>query len=240
MNVSADEKPGRRASPTERRLHELWMGPVRKAMLRLRSVLRNLRLARRYRLRPLRLEDLEMRVPDGMVPDCASCQDTCCRGPQNTISLRLEDVARLVDAELEWAITTEKPTYSDEMRERYASLRTIERLDTYRFFPVLKRKPDGTCIFLDDAGRCSIHELRPLRCRRFPYRLDDALTGIDYSPACRFPRHDGTPGQTRELAQAAVDTYNAKIRDLVMLEYGRDALERLDLMRYLTPDGERT
>jgi Fe-S-cluster containining protein len=220
-------------SPTVRRLEEIWAGKVRRAMLRLRNVLRNLRLARRFRLRPLRLEDLELQVPRGMVPDCQNCLDTCCRGPQNTISLRLEDIARLADAGLEWAISTQKPEYSEELVAEYPSLREIERLDSYRLFPVLKRKEDGTCVFLDEAGRCSIHPIRPLRCRRFPYRIDDELKSITYSSGCRFPRPDGTPEQMRELAQAAVDTYNAKLRDLVMLEYVREDLERLDLLRHL-------
>ena len=98
-------------SPTVRRLDEIWVGKVRRAMLRLRNVWRNLRLARRYRLRPLRFEALDLRVEKGQVPDCANCQDTCCRGPQNTITLRLDDVARLLDAGLEHAIDVQKPVY---------------------------------------------------------------------------------------------------------------------------------
>ena len=221
-------------SPTVRRLEEIWTGPVRRSLRRLRNVFRNLRLARRYRLRPLRLADLDLKVPDGMVPDCANCRDTCCRGPQNTISLRLEDIARLLDAGLESAISTGKPVYSEELLAEYPSLRTIENLDSYRFFPVLRRKPDGTCVFLDDNGRCSIYEIRPLRCRRFPYRLDDALSGIVYSSGCQYPRRDGSPDEVRNLAQAAVDTYNAKIRDVVMLEYARPELERLEIAPFLS------
>jgi uncharacterized protein len=36
---------------------------------------------------------------------------------------------------------------------------------------VLRRKPDGDCIFLD-GGRCTVYAVRPHICRTYPFRLD--------------------------------------------------------------------
>ena len=36
--------------------------------------------------------------------------------------------------------------------------------------PALKRKANGDCVYLDDAGRCSIWERAPLICRVFDCR----------------------------------------------------------------------
>lgn len=42
------------------------------------------------------------------------------------------------------------------------------------------------CVFLDDAGRCSVHDVRPEGCRLYPAVWDDALRGAeldaDYCP----------------------------------------------------------
>ena len=42
------------------------------------------------------------------------------------------------------------------------------------------------------------------------------------------------------LGRAAVDNYNAKIRDLVLLEYACEDLDRLGLRPYLSPDRPRS
>lgn len=34
---------------------------------------------------------------------------------------------------------------------------------------VLRSRPDGNCIFLDDEGRCSIYPVRPLQCASYPF-----------------------------------------------------------------------
>ncbi len=198
-------------------LESVWVGRVRRRALRLRNIGRNLRLWRRFRLHPLRRESLDLRVSAGQIPDCAACEELCCIGPRNTISLRLEDLARLLDADLEWAISRHKPIYSRELLQKYPSLREIERLTTYRCFPVLRQRADGSCVFLTRRGRCAIYAIRPLRCRRFPYRLDAELKAIVYSSACKSFRRDGTPWEVEAMAEAVTQNYNAKIRDLLML-----------------------
>ena len=34
---------------------------------------------------------------------------------------------------------------------------------------VLKDRPDGACVMLDERNRCRIYPVRPEKCRTFPY-----------------------------------------------------------------------
>ncbi|MBR1921164.1 MAG: YkgJ family cysteine cluster protein [Kiritimatiellae bacterium] len=33
---------------------------------------------------------------------------------------------------------------------------------------ILRSRPDGACVWLDDANRCRIHAVKPDKCRTFP------------------------------------------------------------------------
>src|SRR5262249_47265398 len=37
------------------------------------------------------------KIPKGTIPDCASCDDICCAGIENVVSLRLRDIAVFID-----------------------------------------------------------------------------------------------------------------------------------------------
>jgi lysine-N-methylase len=90
---------------------------------------------------------------------CFSCEGCgeCCRG-RFTILLSPEDLVRL---RLQgWEEDGAVPF-------RHGALRGRHRLAT---------RPDGSCVFLDDANRCRIHAKfgeaeKPLACRVYPYRL---------------------------------------------------------------------
>ena len=50
---------------------------------------------------------------------------------------------------------------------------------------VLKEKPDGACILLDDASRCAAHAAKPRQCRDFPFswqNSDSATTCPGLAP----------------------------------------------------------
>lgn len=34
---------------------------------------------------------------------------------------------------------------------------------------ILKSRPDGSCVYLTDGNRCLIHEVKPDKCRTFPF-----------------------------------------------------------------------
>ncbi len=42
---------------------------------------------------------------------------------------------------------------------------------------VLKSHPDGACIYLSADNRCRIHEVKPKKCRTFPYEWTNADSG---------------------------------------------------------------
>jgi uncharacterized protein len=57
--------------------------------------------------------------------------------------------------------------------------------------PVLKSKPDTTCVFYQGPSGCAIYSVRPKACRLFPFRADEETTGqgdvllkIMYNPTC--------------------------------------------------------
>ena len=174
--------------------------------------LRNLRRARRYRLRVLD-DDIEVTAPRGWGPACASCKDPCCASPQSVVSLRLLDVARLVDAGLEEAIAIDDGQ-NDLPATTIRVLRDKAHLDTWKYFPFLRKRKDGSCIFFE-KGACKAYEHRPLQCRAFPYQVDDDATKIRWASFCQsMQRREGTSDESAEL-NAARDSYHEKLRDLL-------------------------
>lgn len=97
--------------------------------------------------------------PNDMVKaDCHGCQgcSACCQGMGNSITLDPYDVYRL---------TTGLGKSLEQLLEREVELNVAEGI----ILPNLKMQ--GTqerCAFLDAAGYCSIHPLRPGICRLFP------------------------------------------------------------------------
>lgn len=50
---------------------------------------------------------------------------------------------------------------------------------------VLKDAPDGGCAMLDERGLCRIHEVKPDKCRTFPYEWTNA-DSAGYCPGLRY------------------------------------------------------
>lgn len=92
--------------------------------------------------------------------DCHNCT-SCCR--ETTIQLNPEDIIRL--QQQKWS---EHPEY----REVPVMHRSVWLGGAW----VLAHKPDGSCIFLTEAGRCRIHEqfgfdAKPHMCKLFPLQV---------------------------------------------------------------------
>ncbi|MCC6809809.1 MAG: YkgJ family cysteine cluster protein [Deltaproteobacteria bacterium] len=132
-------------------------------------------------------------------PDCARCTDHCCKAPHD-VALRLDDVARLIDAGHRHAITEEQ---------------------------TLKKNSDGTCVFLDANIRCTIYDDRPLVCRRFPYFVDDRTT-LRYASTCRS--HTENAAAASDHKAAAIASYNARVDDLVLIRRRTKDLSELGLI----------
>lgn len=214
-------------SPLARQLADAWVGRLTFARL-----LRSLRVTWRYASRRLHRRNLLLNVEPGTVPDCKQCTETCCAGP-HLVSLRLVDIARMVDAGLDWALVAVDGAARELVYVDHPELRAAEQRDAFRFFPVLKQI-DKHCVFYErQNGRCAIHPLRPLACRAYPYRLSDDLDAIRTSTGCKSRRLDGTSEEMAALADAVVNNYDQKLRDHIMLDQARPVLKELGLLDLL-------
>ena len=97
-------------------------------------------------------------VNDLVKADCGDCEgcSACCRGMGESIILDPLDVSRL---------TKGLKTTFEELLAGPVELNMSDGL----ILPNLKmQEEDGCCAFLDQDGRCSIHDFRPGICRLFP------------------------------------------------------------------------
>lgn len=86
---------------------------------------------------------------------CAGCCD-CCRGMGNSVILDPLDVFRL-------SVYLSK-TF-EELLEDFLELNVADGI----ILPNLRMAgPSESCVFLDQAGRCTVHSARPGLCRLFP------------------------------------------------------------------------
>lgn len=88
--------------------------------------------------------------------DCVGCSD-CCHNMEDTIQLDPYDVFRM-------SLATKK-SFEMLLSEGYIELSVVDGI----ILPHVGMKgSNGACLFLDNNGRCSIHENRPGICRLFP------------------------------------------------------------------------
>lgn len=110
--------------------------------------------------------------------DCKGCSD-CCKGMGNSITLDPYDI---------WLLTKGLNKSFDELLESYITLSVCD----YLILPNIKLldNGEGACPFLNDLGRCSIHDIRPGFCRLFPLgRLyeNSKFEYINQVKACKAP-----------------------------------------------------
>ena len=86
--------------------------------------------------------------------DCAGCS-VCCQGMGNSIILDPYDIYSL-----EKGLSV---TFEELMKDRI-ELNVVDGI----ILPNLKMQDNDSCGFLNEKGRCSIHEFRPGFCRMFP------------------------------------------------------------------------
>jgi lysine-N-methylase len=125
-----------------------------------------------------------------------SCQGCgiCCRG--SIIPLSDDDLAKL--AAQRW-----------DQHEQFRGVRITEREALVGGGRVLAKRADGSCIFLTDAGRCTIHELhgaeeKPGVCRMFPLQLVPLEKFAYLTPrrSCPTAAADEGPPIEQQLAEA--------------------------------------
>ncbi len=106
--------------------------------------------------------------------DCAGCFD-CCRGMGNSVVLDPYDV---------WRLEQGLGIPFLQMVGNQVMLSVVDGL----VLPSLNMESTGKCLFLNEAGRCSIHEFRPGICRLFPlgrYYHDGGFSYVLMTGECK-------------------------------------------------------
>jgi Fe-S-cluster containining protein len=148
------------------------------------------------------------------------------------VLLRLVDVAALVDAGLQQHMTLEKPLFSRGQVAQNPALADLLQSEAWRVMPILRQDVTRTCSLLTANNQCGAYPAWPLSCARFPYSLDVFRGRVFYAASCHHALQDATPaGRAKEaaLVEAAVDAYNQRLRDAVLVRVARKELEALGL-----------
>lgn len=219
--------------PVTRAIEELTRG-ARARLARPKNFFTWLSLARRFELRAIRPLEVKVKVPAGTLPDCAACTDVCCTGPNAIVSLRLRDIARLMDRGLAHHVVHDRPatTTGASTWARYEHETSVFA----RMFPVLSRDATGTCRLLDEDLQCTAWPDWPLSCARYPYALDALRKEVFLAKGCRSHRMvtlDDPPRSVVKLVDAAVESYNARITDVILLHTALEELASLGLVQHL-------
>jgi Fe-S-cluster containining protein len=220
--------------PVLAQLNTLWREVVERRLFKLRYFLLDLYLHSKYDLRLIAPEKVQLKIDPLEVPDCSACPRNCCCGAENTVSLRLTDIARLMDAGLEEYIDKDnKVNIEREILEKHPGITRNIQSDTWRKFPVLKRVND-ICPLLSKDKKCTIYNVRPLTCRRYPYMLMDNMKEVRFSRHCINPKTiKDLDVYAREHFDSAIASYNEKVKDLILIHHARKELAELGIGKYL-------
>lgn len=232
---AASSRPPHVKGPVEVALEALYRlkAPQFYTLQNVRTVLR---VRRRFSLKMVSLDKLKVRIPAGKLPDCENCVDLCCTGSDAVVSLRLRDLAALIDVGRTDLISFERP--KTPPKPRWAR-KEADGSVFHRAFPNLLRDATGTCAALTEDRLCGLFPSWPLSCARYPYALDLQLGVIFYAQGCRST-HDvapvDAPVHVRRLVTAVVDAYNARVRDIILLATAKPELEALGLLQHVRVD----
>lgn len=216
-------------------LDALW-ADARFRLYQPRHVLTWLRLKQQFDLRFVRFSELTLKMPIGAVPDCAACENVCCTGPDAVVSLRLRDIATLLDADLGHAIG---PAPSRDAWQKGQTAASSENAASwfYKGFPALVRDKTGTCTLLGTDLSCTAHPHWPVSCARYPYALNLVDKTVFWARGCEdytvVPSKEA-PAATRALLKAVVDSYNERIKDLILVHVAPRELHELGLLDAVT------
>ena len=215
------------------KLIRLWEFKKKFLKFQIIEPIRSFLLHRRYDIRLLKLEDIEkIDIEEYQVPTCQFCKENCCRGYVNIVTLRLIDIARLIDLGLQEAITLEKPPR--DVFKMTKARRNFFKSELWKRFPILKQKEDGSCYFLDEQNRCVIYDYAPLICKKFPFTLSQDKKEIFYSPKCKtYSISIANKDKFYEHINAVIEHYNEMIKDLVLIYHAKKELKYLGLDKYL-------
>jgi Fe-S-cluster containining protein len=170
--------------------------------------------------------DLKTTFP---VPNCSKCTEKCC--PPG-VAISLYDTARFIDIDLHKLIGGTFSGYVD----LFLSEDGGENVKLSR--PYMSNESPGSkiCVFMDEEGKCSIYDNRPLICRSYPVaiRMDDnkRKVGIWMGGCKSYDISDNEPA-FRKLFYSAIQDYNEKVTSNSLLMYSRGKLREIGLGKYM-------
>lgn len=203
-------------------------------------------LKRNFDLNFLYPKDIDIAIPkslSGLAPDCANCLNLCCTGPNAEVSLRLLDIAKLLDLDqnLEHFITHErlkKSYFFNLQNKKELSYRRQVALESIyaEAFPVLARDKYGTCKLLNDKNNCRVYPSWPLSCARYPYAINAQRRVIFFAKSCQstqtLPFGQANPN-IKKLVNAALESYNERIREIILIYTAQEELKDLGLLKFI-------
>lgn len=131
----------------------------------------------------------------GQAPCLPNACSACCHDTE--MLLTEEDVRRLTPL-------ANGRTFFVRMPDGYLQLRTVD----LPAVPGMKGKP---CVFLDAAGRCSVHASRPEGCRLYPAMWDeDAGRAVLDSAGCPHTSGFLLPQATADAVRRLADRLHAE------------------------------
>ena len=205
-----------------------------------RGMLTELSLRSSFDVGLLSARRIRNRVPKGTIPDCQRCEDICCAGAANVVSLRLVDIATLIDVDRTDLIVQTKPRFPERMVEGRPALFELHGSELFRTLPVLRQIGEHRiCAALSSDLECSLHPNWPLSCERFPYTLDTGRRRVHWGTRC--PEQQRDPAHTargKEMFHAAVRTFNERVRDAVLLAHARETLDEIGIGAFLSHPGD--
>ncbi|MCA9555046.1 MAG: hypothetical protein KC933_33755 [Myxococcales bacterium] len=178
-------------------------------------------------------------IPKGTIPDCEACPNVCCAGLENVVSLRLKDVAQLIDLDRTDLMSRHKPNFPRWMLAERPYLAELVASTLWRALPVMRQVGDlNVCAALGRDMKCTLHPHWPTSCERFPYSLVAARRQVVWGTRCPVKKRDPVyEARSEALFQAAISAYNERVRDAVLLAHARRALDDLGLGAWITgPD----
>lgn len=203
------------------------------------ALLRELALRARFEVDPVKPDRVRSTIVGGALPDCPSCPNVCCSGYENLVSLRLKDIAVLLDQGRADVISSKKPRFPEALLERRPGLRVLSESRLFRALPVLRQVgPARRCAALVGDRSCGLYPHWPTSCARFPYTLTSDRRRVVWSTRCPVERPEPNPTRSQALFAAALATYNERIRDAVLLAHAERELDALGLGVWLCRAGE--
>jgi hypothetical protein len=159
---------------------------------------------------------------------------------ENVVSLRLTDVALLMDIDRTDLMARKKPNFPAHMMRTRPALRELVASELWRMLPVLVQLgEERVCAALSPDRRCSIHPHWPSSCERFPYTLSAMRSEVIWGRRCQ-PKKTGDEWveRSKQLYRSTIDAYNKRVMDAVLLTHARAELDALGIGKWLIARNE--